>query len=75
MTSFAPVKKGSFPMAASQPSLAHKLAAEFLGTFVLVFGGCGTAVFAAHVLHKNNENVNMGSGSSASRSPSASRCW
>lgn len=28
------------------PSLSKKLAAEFLGTFVLVFGGCGTAVLA-----------------------------
>jgi MIP family channel proteins len=29
------------------PTLAHKIAAEALGTFVLVFIGCGTAVFAA----------------------------
>ncbi|MBL9011730.1 MAG: aquaporin Z [Alphaproteobacteria bacterium] len=28
-------------------SLARKLSAEFLGTFVLVFGGCGSAVLAA----------------------------
>src|SRR5215212_4350185 len=26
----------------------RKLAGEALGTFILVFGGCGTAVFAAH---------------------------
>jgi aquaporin Z len=25
----------------------RKLAAEFIGTFILVFGGCGSAVFAA----------------------------
>src|SRR5580693_5254442 len=25
----------------------RKLAAEFIGTFVLVFGGCGSAVFSA----------------------------
>ncbi|WP_168584026.1 aquaporin Z [Gephyromycinifex aptenodytis] len=31
----------------AQPKLAHRLGAEFLGTFWLVFGGCGSAVFAA----------------------------
>ena len=28
-------------------SLTRKLSAEFIGTFVLVFGGCGSAVLAA----------------------------
>jgi aquaporin Z len=28
------------------PSASKRLAAEFLGTFVLVLGGCGTAIFA-----------------------------
>ena len=30
-------------------SLSQRLAAEFLGTFVLVLGGCGAAVLAAGV--------------------------
>ncbi len=30
----------------STPSTAQKLSAEALGTFILVFGGCGTAVLA-----------------------------
>lgn len=30
------------------PSMAHRLTAEFFGTFWLVFGGCGAAVFAVN---------------------------
>lgn len=29
------------------PTISHRLAAEFIGTFWLVLGGCGSAVFAA----------------------------
>lgn len=38
-----------------------RLAAEFLGTFVLVFGGCGSAIFAAQVMD-TEAGVNMGIG-------------
>src|SRR3954449_4802543 len=34
---------------AATPALSARLGAEFLGTFWLVFGGCGTAVLAAGV--------------------------
>lgn len=44
------------------PALAHRLGAEFLGTFWLVFGGCGSAIFAAHVLSKDPTPVNLGIG-------------
>lgn len=37
------------------PSTGKRLAAEFLGTFVLVFGGCGTAVLAT-----TNPDVGVG---------------
>jgi aquaporin Z len=41
--------------------LSSKLGAEFLGTFWLVFGGCGSAVLAAEFLSAPN-NVQLGIG-------------
>lgn len=40
--------------------MPSRLAAEFLGTGVLVFGGCGAAIFSAKVL--SSSTVNMGIG-------------
>lgn len=43
-------------------SMPSRLAAEFLGTFVLVLGGCGAAVLAAYFPNADNPNINMGIG-------------
>ena len=43
-----------------EPSLGAKLGAEFLGTFWLVFGVCGTAVLAAEFL--TDEQIQLGVG-------------
>lgn len=44
-------------------SMPARLSAEFLGTAVLVFGGCGSAIFSAQVLAGSDGNaVNMGIG-------------
>ena len=54
--------------------LSSKLGAEFIGTYVLVFGGTGSAVLAAKFLDPAARTPGSASGSSASRSRSASRC-
>lgn len=44
----------------NNPPLASRLAAEFLGTFVLVFGGCGSAILAAKVVADGSINMGIG---------------
>src|SRR6478735_5333097 len=44
----------------TKPTMAHRLAAEFIGTFWLVLGGCGSAVFAAKFL--SGDGVSLGIG-------------
>jgi aquaporin Z len=47
------------------PAFSSRLAAEALGTFWLVFGGCGTAIFAAKFLAPNvvaGQSVQLGVG-------------
>ena len=43
-----------------EPSLRAKLGAEFLGTFWLVFGGCGSAVLAATFFNQNQLQLGIG---------------
>src|ERR1700678_1587539 len=43
-------------------SLSKRCFAEFIGTFWLVFGGCGSAVLAAKFLPTDNPNINLGIG-------------
>src|SRR3954471_11261089 len=47
-------------MSPSDPPMAKRLAAEFFGTFWLVFAGCGSAVLAAGFLTKDNVHLGIG---------------
>jgi aquaporin Z len=42
--------------------MGKRMGAEFLGSFWLVFGGCGSAVMAAKFFDPQNSNVNYGIG-------------
>lgn len=44
----------------SSPNTLQRLAAEFLGTFTLVFGGCGAAVLAAGFLSRDGVHLGIG---------------
>ena len=43
-----------------EPSLTAKLGAEFLGTFLLVFGGCGSVVIAGEFASKSEVQIGIG---------------
>lgn len=42
------------------PTMPHRLAAEFIGTFWLVLGGCGSAVFAAKFISGDGASLGIG---------------
>ena len=42
------------------PTMTHRLAAEFIGTFWLVLGGCGSAVFAAKFIADDGISLGIG---------------
>lgn len=46
----------------STPKMGARLGAEFLGTFWLVFGGCGSAIFAAKFLADDADKTSLGIG-------------
>jgi hypothetical protein len=52
-----------------QMDLAKKVVAEFIGTFWLVLGGCGSAVLAAGFMSGPPNNIHMGIGFLGSPSP------
>src|SRR5215212_4550188 len=42
------------------PTMLHRLTAEFIGTFWLVLGGCGSAVFAAKFAASDGVSLGIG---------------
>ncbi|MCH9734365.1 MAG: aquaporin Z [Actinomycetia bacterium] len=44
----------------NQPTMVHRLGAEFIGTFWLVLGGCGSAVFAATFISEGGVSLGIG---------------
>lgn len=59
----APTKGRRHSVSTQNPiSLGKRMGAELIGTFWLVFGGCGSAVLAAKFLAADNANVNLGIG-------------
>jgi len=48
------------PDTPASPTLLSRLAAEFVGTFWLVFGGCGAAIFAAGFLDADGTHLGIG---------------
>jgi aquaporin Z len=47
-------------MPTSSPTMLKRVAAEFLGTFWLVFGGCGSAVIASGFMSPTNVHLGIG---------------
>src|SRR4051812_33597723 len=47
-------------MSTSAPTMAQRIAAEFLGTFWLVFAGCGSAVLAAGFMASSGVHLGIG---------------
>jgi aquaporin Z len=54
------VTAGTPQVIADSPRTAHRLAAELFGTFWLVLGGCGSAVFAATVVSDSGAMLGIG---------------